>query len=253
MAPTNSHHPAIALERQQEAATAVVGRLAEGHDAFPIGRGVVGDGKDACGIAEIDANCGLLGQWPADRLQQSERERAASGGVDHEIRRNCLACAVAVLVPHAGDRFAIWRRQHFLHPAALAQRGVCAAFHPPSHGALDCRSRHGVNKPAEIALWEGIVARPLLANIETGPERHGSRLREILLEPREQLAEGALAAEQQRMRVPRLRRSRAIRGLRGQSVALQNNHLIEAVGECPRGREPTHARADHDSLLADQS
>jgi len=87
-------------------------------------------------------------------------------------------------------------------------------------------------------LREGIVARALQAHIETGPERHGSRPREILLEPREQLAEGALAAEQQRMHVPRLRRPRAIGGLRGQGVALQHNHPIEVVGERACGREP---------------
>jgi hypothetical protein len=102
-------------------------------------------------------------------------------------------------------------------------------------------------------LREGIVARALHANIETGPERHGSRPRKILLESREQLGEGALAAERQRMHVPRLRRSRAIRRLRWQSVALQHNYPIEAVGERPRGREPGHAGADHDGLLADQS
>ena len=102
-------------------------------------------------------------------------------------------------------------------------------------------------------MREGIIARAFNANIETGPERYGSRPREILFEPREQLAEGALAAEQQRMHVPRLRRSRAVRRLRGQSVALQHNYLIEAVGECPRGREPGHTGADHDRLLANHS
>ena len=55
------------------------------------------------------------------------------------------------------------------------------------------------------------------------------------------------------MHMPRLRRPRAMRGLRGQSVALQNNNLIEVVGERPRGCEPGHSRADHDGLLADQS
>ena len=68
-------------------------------------------------------------------------------------------------------------------------------------------------------MREGIIARAFNANIETGPERYGSRPREILFEPREQLAEGALAAEQQRMHVPRLRRPRAMCGLRGQRVA----------------------------------
>src|SRR4029077_11266088 len=119
MAPTNGRHPAIALERQHQAATAVLGRLAECHNAFPVSRGVVRDGKDACGIAEIDANCGLLGQWSADRLQQSESEGAAAGGVDNEIRRNRLARAVFALVAHAGDRLSIWRCQHFLDPTAM--------------------------------------------------------------------------------------------------------------------------------------
>jgi len=36
--------------------------------------------------------------------------RAASGGVDNEIRRNRFARAVAVLVAHAGDLISIWRR-----------------------------------------------------------------------------------------------------------------------------------------------
>jgi hypothetical protein len=102
-------------------------------------------------------------------------------------------------------------------------------------------------------LREGVVTWAFDANIETGPERHGSRPREILFESREQLAEGTLTAEQKPMDVPRLRRPGPIGGLRGQNIAFQNNDLIEAVGECRRGREPGHSRADHDGLLADQS
>jgi len=102
-------------------------------------------------------------------------------------------------------------------------------------------------------LREGIVARGLEARIETGLEPHGSRPCEILLEPREQLAEGALAAGQQPVHMPRLGRASAMRGLRGQSIALQNNDLLEMVGERPCGREAAHSRADHDGLLADQS
>ena len=37
--------------------------------------------------------------------------------------------------------------------------------------------------PAETALWERIVARAFDANIETGPERHGSRALETCFEP----------------------------------------------------------------------
>jgi len=140
--------------------------------------------------------------WSADRLQQRNGEGAASRGVHHEICRNRLAYAVAVLTAHAGDRPSIWRCQHFRDPTALAQRSVCAAFHPPSHGVLDCRPRRRVTGPTEIAMREGIVTRTLDANIETGPER-------FLLESREEFVQCALAAEQQPMHMPRLWRSRA--------------------------------------------
>src|SRR5437868_8493138 len=130
MAPTNGRHPAVALERQHQAATAVLGRLAEGHDAFPVSRGVVRDGKDACGIAEIDANCGLLWQRSAERWQQSESGGATSGGVDDKIGCSRLARAVAVLVAHAGDHLSIgdantswtWQRWRSVVFARLSTR-----------------------------------------------------------------------------------------------------------------------------------
>src|SRR5205814_990120 len=99
---------------------------------------------------------------------------------------------------------------------------------------------------------ERIVTWAFDANVKADPQRYGSRLREILFEPREQIAQGALAAEQQPMGVPRLRRSGSVRGLRGQSVAFQNNHVIEVIGERARRREPAHSSADHDGPLADQ-
>ena len=119
MASTNGNHPAVVLERKNHAAAAILRCLPEGHDAFPIGRGVVGNKKYRCGIAEIDANRGLLGQWSADRLQQTEGRGAASRGIDDEVRRNCLAGTVAILETHGSDRLIGWRPQHFLHPASL--------------------------------------------------------------------------------------------------------------------------------------
>jgi hypothetical protein len=102
-------------------------------------------------------------------------------------------------------------------------------------------------------LGEGIVPGTFNANVETHPQRYGSRPREVLFKARKQLAQGALAAEQQPMDVPRLRCPCPVRGLRGKSVALQNNNAIEAVGERARGGEPSHSSADHHGLLADQS
>jgi hypothetical protein len=104
VAPAKGYHPAIALKRQHDAATPVLGCLGEGPDALPLGRGIVRDGINARGIAEIDANCSLLGQRTADRPQQGESGGAASGGVHDKIGRNRLARTVAVLVAHAGIR-----------------------------------------------------------------------------------------------------------------------------------------------------
>ena len=77
------------------------------------------------------------GKRSADRLQQGESGRAASGGVDDKIRSDRLARALAILAAHAGDRLSIWRRPHFRDPAALAQHDVGEAFHPTPHDALD--------------------------------------------------------------------------------------------------------------------
>jgi hypothetical protein len=120
-----------------------------------------------------------------------------------------------------------------------------------SHGVFDGRPRRRITEPTEIASREGIVTRALHANIETDPEPYGSRARKILIESREELAQCALATEQQRMGVPRLWRSRSMNGLRGQSIALQNNDVIEVVGERACGREPSHSSADHDGPFAD--
>ena len=69
-------------------------------------------------------------------------------------------------------------------------------------------------------MREWIVPRSFDANVETDFQRYGARTCETLLEPREQLTQGALAAEQQAMDVPRLGRPSSIRRLGGQSVAL---------------------------------
>jgi hypothetical protein len=119
-----------------------------------------------------------------------------------------------------------------------------------SHGVLDCRSRRRLTAPTEIALREGIVTRAFDTNIETGSKRYGSRAHKILLEPREEFVQCALAAEQQPMDVPRLWRPGPVHGLGGQTIALQNNDVIKVVGERARSREPSHTSANHNGLVA---
>src|ERR1700759_4366159 len=115
MSSANGCHPPATFQRKQHAATAAVGRLAEGHDAFPVGRTVVRDGIDTGGIAEIDPDSALLGQREADRFQQTESGCATAGGIYDEICPNDLALAVAVLVTHAGHGLTVCRPQDLLH------------------------------------------------------------------------------------------------------------------------------------------
>jgi hypothetical protein len=100
-------------------------------------------------------------------------------------------------------------------------------------------------------LRKGIVTGAFNANIKTSRERHGPRARKIMLEPREEFVQRALPAEQQPMDVPRLGRPGPMHRLGGQTIALQNDDLIEVVGERSRGREPSNASADHYGPLPD--
>jgi hypothetical protein len=102
-------------------------------------------------------------------------------------------------------------------------------------------------------LRERIVTRAFYANIEARPERDGSGARQILLEPGEQFAQRTLTTEQQSMDVPRLRCAGSVGGLRGKAVALENNDVLETVGEDAGGGQSGYSGADHERLAADQS
>jgi len=69
-----------------------------------------------CGRPTISSGSGR----PIDCSRASVRVPRPEASTTRSAR-NRLARAVVVLVAHAGDRLSIWRRQHFLYPAALAQ------------------------------------------------------------------------------------------------------------------------------------
>ena len=102
-------------------------------------------------------------------------------------------------------------------------------------------------------MREGIIARPLIADVETGDHRYGARLHQVLLETGKERVERALATDQQAMGVPALRNARTMPWLRGQGIALEHDHPLEAPGERPGGREPADPCADHDGLPADHA
>jgi hypothetical protein len=55
------------------------------------------------------------------------------------------------------------------------------------------------------------------------------------------------------MDVPRLRCAGSVGGLRGQGIALDNNDMLETMGQRAGGRQSGYSGADHERLAADQS
>jgi hypothetical protein len=133
-------HPAVAFERVHQGASGALGcPTTEGHDAFPIRRGILGNGEDGRGVAHIDSDRCLLRQRSAGRLQQGERRSATPGGVDDEIGRERFPRVVPGVATDARNRRAIRCRQQFLDTAALAEPDVRQPFHTPSYRVLDGR------------------------------------------------------------------------------------------------------------------
>src|SRR5580698_8760868 len=121
------------------------------------------------------------------------------------------------------------------------------------HGVLDGRPGRRIAEPTEVASRERIVTRAFGEDIEADREFYGPCARKSLLESRKEFIQCALPAEQQRMGVSSLRRSRSMQRLRRESIALQNNDVTEMVGECACSRKAGHARADHNGLFPDRN
>jgi len=93
------------------------------------------------------------------------------------------------------------------------------SLYAPSHDRLDQWPRHRIGDPSEIPPWKRIVARGLDPNIETDPQWHCAGRREVVLKPREEITERALAAAEQPMHVPRLRCPASVRRVERKGVA----------------------------------
>ena len=91
-----------------------------------------------------------------------------------------------------------------------------------------------------------------IRSVETDPQWHRTGRREVVLKAREEITERPLAAAEQPMHVPRLRRPASVRRVERKSVALQHDDMFEVVGEGARRRQAGHPGADHDRLPADQ-
>jgi GNAT superfamily N-acetyltransferase len=130
---------------------------------------------------------------------------------------------------------------------------VILALYALAYRRLDQWPGHRVCVPSEIALRERIKIGRLETKVQTHPQRHGSGSGKVLLEAREEIAERALAAAEQRVRMPCLRCPGSRGRIEREVVALEHDDPFEIVGERPRRRQSSHSGANHDRLPANQS
>ena len=94
-----------------------------------------------------------------------------------------------------------------------------------------------------------IGTRNLEAHVAAHAHPNGAGLDEIELDAWKQMLERAAAAREEIMRVSRLRRPRARRGLVRQCVAVEHNDLFEMGRDGFRRGEASHPGADDDGLF----
>jgi hypothetical protein len=98
-----------------------------------------------------------------------------------------------------------------LSAAILADRDVGVSVEALSCGEFDQRAGHGVRDKTEIALRKRIKTGHLETKVEADPQWHRSGCGEVVLKGGEQITECTLAAAEEPMRVPRLRRPGSVR------------------------------------------
>src|SRR5262249_34355500 len=153
---------------------------------------ILRDAKNRGGIANIDVDDGLLWHRVSDGFKEGHGEGATSRGVDDKISRKRFAHAVRVLVSDTSRCRTVGRGDNFLRTAALPQHDVGVLFHSPPHGQLDQRPGHRMREQIKIALWKGIKAGALDANVEADTQRNRAGCAEVVLEAGKQLAECTL-------------------------------------------------------------
>jgi hypothetical protein len=132
----------------------------------------------------------------------------------------------------------------------LPDRDIGVLLNALAYRELDQRPRHGFCDQAEIARWKGIVAGSLEAKVEADTQRHRSGSCEVLFKAGKELAERALTAGEECVRMPRLRRPSSMGCIERENVALHHHDMFEEVGKDARRRQAGHSRTNNDGLPA---
>jgi hypothetical protein len=91
------------------------------------------------------------------------------------------------------------------------------------------------------------------AKIEARRHRHCAGDGEVLLKAGKELAERALAAGEESVRMPRLRRPGSLGCIERENIAFHHHDMFEEVGKGARRRQAGHSRTNNGGLPAYQS
>jgi hypothetical protein len=88
-------------------------------------------------------------------------------------------------------------------------------------------------------------------SVEANPQWHRTGRRKVVPKAREEINERPLAAAEQPMHVPRLRRPASVRRVE-REAAFQHHDMFKVVGEGACRGQAGHPGADHNRLPSDQ-
>jgi hypothetical protein len=120
---------------------------------------------------------------------------------------------------------------------------------PAAADALQQRARQGELIEPEVAIRKRIETWNLEAHVVAHAHSDGAGLYEIELDAWKQMLERAAATCKEPMRMPRLRRPGAWRGLVRQRITVEHDDLLEMGRNGLRRGETPYSRADYDGLF----
>ena len=147
------------------------------------------------------------------------------------------------------NRAIVRRGGQLRHARSRSELDIGLAFDPAAADALQRRARQCELIESEIAIRKRIETWNLEAHVAAHAHPNGAGLYEIELDAWKQMLERAAAACKEPMRMPRLRRAGAWRGLVRQCIAVEHDDLLEMGRDGFRRGEASHSGADNDGLL----
>jgi hypothetical protein len=209
------------------------------------------DVKNYRRVSDIDADLGLFRLRKPEAFQHGLGQGAPSGSVDDKVGMQGRSPAFGVLEMDAGNGDSIRRGDNLGDAAPGKQSDVMLLVDTfPGH-EFEQGPRHEEVIEPEISYRERVKTGSLPREVDTHPHFHGARSFKVACEIRAQFLERVLPAEQERVRMPRLRRALTWLWRGGQSVAIEHRDLIEMGRQRLRRRQAAHPGSHDNGMLSD--